>query len=164
MESSESTARERRAGRDGGQDPNDKMLMSNKPLHRFLRKDPTSFGISILIFGCAEMLMGFQLAYVHSMASIEMYYPFGEGALFAACGILSICTNRHPSKRMVTACLALYIASILAFFVFLACRIVVFHWTLMMWYRSHTRDWPSSMFKVVVVRWVTNPPANTTLD
>lgn len=177
------------------------MLMSNKPLHRFLGKDPTSFGISILIFGCAEMLMGFQLVYVHDAASMEVYYPFGEGALFAVCGILSICTNRHPSKRMVTVCLAMYIVSILGFFVFLACRVIVFHWTFMESVRSY-HDSPSGLFKVrqivaiesimfifstcvlvlliflsavarfalksthteVVVRWVTNPPADTTLD
>ncbi|XP_044061323.1 uncharacterized protein LOC122880353 isoform X2 [Siniperca chuatsi] len=90
-------------GTDGDQEVDHKLLMSSKPLHRFVQKEPKCLGIVILIFGCAELLMGFQLASesVHTACQI----PFWQGVLFLICGIVSIYTEVHPSKKMVTVCL-----------------------------------------------------------
>ncbi|XP_029965646.1 uncharacterized protein LOC115401536 [Salarias fasciatus] len=142
MEESESTARERATGGDGGRESSSRMLNSNKPLHRFLQRESRSLGIVILIFGCAELLMGFQLAYAgRSMSSNAIYGPFWEGTLFAVCGSLSIYTNRNPSKRMVTVCLAMYLVSISGFFVCFGYRIHIFCSSPMMWYRIGSWPW-----------------------
>lgn len=37
--------------------------------------------IVVLIFGCAEVLMGFQLANGGSKSSVEIYIPYWQGAL-----------------------------------------------------------------------------------
>lgn len=119
------------------------MLNTNKPLHRFLQKESRSLGIVLLIFGCAELLMGFQLASDKVISSHDIYCPFWEGALFSICGVLSIYTDRHPSKKMVTVCLAMYIVSILGFFVTFSYRIYVFLISPMVRYRIKSRPWGS---------------------
>lgn len=88
-------------------------VMGSKPLHRFIRGEPRCLGIAILVFGCAEFQMGVELMYDQSFNSITMYTPFWQGALFVISGILSIYTEVHPSKKMVTVCLAMYVVSIL---------------------------------------------------
>ncbi|TDH07720.1 hypothetical protein EPR50_G00108460 [Perca flavescens] len=123
MEGTESTARERTTGRDGSQAPNDTLLMSSKPLHRFIQKEPRSLGIVILIFGCAELLMGFQLSKENEHTSFAIYIPFWQGVLFLVCGNLSIYTELHPSKKMVTVCLAMYVVSLLGIVVSIGYRI-----------------------------------------
>lgn len=115
--------------------------MSNKPLHRFVRQDPRSFGIAILIFGCAELLMGFHLRVVGEISSFGIYSPFWEGLLFSICGVLSIYTDRHPSKKMVTVCLALYITSIFGFFVSFGNKVYIFSMSDLMWYKARDKDW-----------------------
>ncbi|XP_070769658.1 membrane-spanning 4-domains subfamily A member 4A-like [Enoplosus armatus] len=113
MEGTESTPRERTSGKDGNQEADHKVLMSSKPLHRFIQREPKSLGIVIAIFGCAELLMGFQLASEDAHSSGQIYIPFWQGALFLVCGNLSIYTEVHPSKKMVTVCLAMYVVSLL---------------------------------------------------
>lgn len=47
MEDTESTARERTRGKDGNQEPEaNTVLMSSKPLHRFISGDPKSLGVT----------------------------------------------------------------------------------------------------------------------
>ncbi|XP_030594569.1 membrane-spanning 4-domains subfamily A member 4D-like isoform X2 [Archocentrus centrarchus] len=130
MEGTESTTRQERTNGDQGTDSN--VLLSNKPLHRFVQKEPRSLGIVVLIFGCAELLMGFQLAGQNTASSNGIYIPFWQGALFLACGILSIYTELHPSKKMVTVCLAIYVVSIFGIIISMLYRIpllIRFNWS-----------------------------------
>ncbi|XP_071313629.1 membrane-spanning 4-domains subfamily A member 15-like [Trachinotus anak] len=124
MEGTEPTTRERTT--DGTQEPDHAVLMSSKPLHRFVQREPRSLGIVILIFGCAELLMGFQLASENVSTSYGIYIPFWQGALFLVCGNLSIYTEIHPSKKMVTVCLAMYVISILGIIISSCHRIYCF--------------------------------------
>ncbi|XP_078116837.1 uncharacterized protein LOC144524445 [Sander vitreus] len=126
MEGTESTTRERTTGKNGSQAPNHMLLMSSKPLHRFIQKEPRSLGIVILIFGCAELLMGFQLSKEIVQTSCAIYIPFWQGVLFLVCGNLSIYTEIHPSKKMVTVCLAMYVVSLLGIVVSIGYRIYLF--------------------------------------
>uniref|UniRef100_A0A3B5AD47 MARVEL domain-containing protein n=1 Tax=Stegastes partitus TaxID=144197 RepID=A0A3B5AD47_9TELE len=141
MEGTESTTRQRAAGAAGNREPDQSLLMSGKPLHRFIQKEPRSLGIVVLIFGCAELLMGFQLASETLVTSYGIYVPYWQGALFLVCGILSIYTELHPSKKMVTVCLAMYVVSILGIIVSLGYRIYCFiHMIVDGYYRRNTSD------------------------
>lgn len=113
MEGTEPTIRERTKQQDGNPKADNALLMSSKPLHRFVRREPRTLGIVVLIFGCAEFLMGFQLATESKLTSCQIYIPFWQGFLFIICGNLSIYTEIHPSKKMVTVCLAMYVVSLL---------------------------------------------------
>lgn len=111
---------------DANQEADHGVLMSSKPLHRFVQREPRSLGIVILICGCAELLMGFQLASESVQTSCEIYIPFWQGFLFLVCGNLSIYTEVHPSKKMVTVCLSMYVVSLLGIVVSIVYRIYCF--------------------------------------
>ncbi|XP_069027956.1 membrane-spanning 4-domains subfamily A member 4A-like [Embiotoca jacksoni] len=134
MEGAESIARERTTEKDGDQEVEHKVVMSSKPLHRFVQKEPRSLGIVILMFGCAELLMGFQLHLESVQTSNHIYIPVWQGALFLVCGILSIYTELHPSKKMVTVCLAMYVVSLVGIIVSIVYRIICFF---RLSYRTH---------------------------
>ncbi|XP_060935335.1 uncharacterized protein LOC133011588 isoform X2 [Limanda limanda] len=119
MEGPEPTTRATATRQDGNQE----LLMTSKPLHRFIQKEPKVLGIVILIFGCAELLMGFHLASETVQNSCAIYIPFWQGILFLVCGKLSVYTGIHPSKKMVTVCLAMYVVSILGVVVSIGFRI-----------------------------------------
>lgn len=122
MEDSDSRARSTEVGDQGACR---RELLSTKPLHRFVQREPKSFGIVILIFGCAELLMGFQLAGDPvKITSCYLYIPFWQGILFLVCGILSIYTGIHPSKKMVTVCLAMYVVSFIGVLFSVVSRII----------------------------------------
>ncbi|GAA6235847.1 membrane-spanning 4-domains subfamily A member 4D-like [Lates japonicus] len=123
MEGTEPATRGRTTAPDGNQGADSSVLMSSKPLHRFVKNEPRSLGIVILIFGCAELLMGFQLASETVQTSSRIYIPFWQGTLFLICGNLSIYTEIHPSKKMVTVCLAMYVVSLLGLVVSVGYRI-----------------------------------------
>ncbi|TNN70494.1 hypothetical protein EYF80_019229 [Liparis tanakae] len=126
MEETESTTIERTTGQDGHQAADQMLSTSSKPLHRFVQKGPRILGIIILICGCAEVLMGFVLTREMEPTSHVFYIPFWQGALFLICGNLSIYTEIHPSKKMVTVCLAMYVASLLGIVISIALRIYIF--------------------------------------
>ncbi|XP_056295006.1 membrane-spanning 4-domains subfamily A member 4D-like isoform X3 [Pseudoliparis swirei] len=126
MEETESTTIERTTGQDGHQAADHMLSKSSKPLHRFVQKGPRILGIVILICGCAEVLMGFVLTREEDHTSHVVYIPFWQGALFLICGNLSIYTEIHPSKKMVTVCLAMYMVSLLGLVVSIAFRISFF--------------------------------------
>uniref|UniRef100_A0A3P8TGP2 Uncharacterized protein n=1 Tax=Amphiprion percula TaxID=161767 RepID=A0A3P8TGP2_AMPPE len=136
MEGTESTTRQRATAEAGNQQSDNTVLMSSKPLHRFVQKEPRSLGIVILMFGCAELLMGFQLSGETMRTSYGIYIPFWQGALFLVCGILSIYTELHPSKKMVTVCLAMYVVSILGIIVSLCYRhrFIIFSYYMRSWF------------------------------
>lgn len=96
----------------GTQEVDQKLQMSSKPVHRFVKGEPKSLGIVILLLGCAEFLMGFLLI-GERLTSAVAHIPFWQGLLFIICGILSIYTERHTSKKMVTVCFAMYIVTML---------------------------------------------------
>ncbi|XP_056143686.1 membrane-spanning 4-domains subfamily A member 15 isoform X2 [Lampris incognitus] len=125
MAERESAAAERGSGETDGNKEADcnQMVSSSKPLHRFVKGEPRCVGIVILFFGCAEVLMGFVLARVEYETSNYIYVPFWQGALFLISGNLSIYTEIHPSKKMVTVCLAMYIVALLGLPVSIGCRI-----------------------------------------
>ncbi|XP_054453879.1 membrane-spanning 4-domains subfamily A member 4D-like isoform X2 [Anoplopoma fimbria] len=156
MEETESTTRDRTTGHDGNQAADNMLLMSSKPLHRFVQKEPKSLGIAILIFGCAEILMGFLLAKSSEYTSYVIYTPFWQGALLLLCGNLSIYTEIHPSKKMVTVCLAMYVVSLFGLVISIGQRISIFG------YLSHfgTRGFPYS--HVVIIQHIQHPLSETT--
>nr|XP_020480101.1 uncharacterized protein LOC109974308 [Monopterus albus] len=127
MEGTEQTIRERTTERDGTQEADHRVLLTSKPLHRFVQREPKSLGIVILIFGCIEILMGFQLARENERTSTFAYVPFWQGILFIICGTLSIYTEVHPSKKMVTVCLAMYVISLLGIIVSGSFRLFCFN-------------------------------------
>ncbi|XP_034399230.1 uncharacterized protein LOC117737394 [Cyclopterus lumpus] len=126
MEETESTTIERTTEQDGHQAADHMLSMSSKPLHRFVQKGPRFLGIVILIFGSAEVLMGFVLTRESDPNSHTFYIPFWQGALFLVCGNLSIYAELHPSKKMVTVCLAMYVVSLLGIVVSSFFRIYFF--------------------------------------
>ncbi|XP_015251877.1 PREDICTED: uncharacterized protein LOC107098620 isoform X2 [Cyprinodon variegatus] len=89
------------------------MMKHSKPLHRFTQNQPRSFGIVVLMFGCAEVVMGFVMAGADLQTSFSLYIPFWQGTMFLVCGVLSIYTELHPSKKTVTICLAMSVVSML---------------------------------------------------
>ncbi|KAM9849457.1 uncharacterized protein ACBR49_006762 [Aulostomus maculatus] len=140
MDDSESTIRERTRGHVGNQEANNMLLMNSKPLHRFVQKEPRSIGIAIVVLGCAELLMGFVLATETLTTSSEIYIPFWQGALFLVCGNLSIYTEMHPSKRMVTVCLAMYVVTILGIIVSVCFRISYLTSFSILWFLTDSDD------------------------
>ncbi|XP_013863541.1 membrane-spanning 4-domains subfamily A member 4D [Austrofundulus limnaeus] len=125
MEDTEPTTRPKTAGGDGNQVTND-TLMSGKPLHRFVQREPRCLGIVLLLFAFPELMMGFVLADVKLYSSNNIYIPFWQGTLFSLCGILSIYTELHPSKKMVSACLSMYAVALVGILVSLGYRIHFF--------------------------------------
>ncbi|KAM4555015.1 uncharacterized protein PAE49_014208 [Odontesthes bonariensis] len=143
MEDTQSTTRERTTGNDGNREADNTMLMNSKPLHRFVQREPRSLGIIILMCGCAEVLMGFVMAGENTDTSYKIYVPFWQGALFLVCGILSIYTELHPSKRMVTVCLAMNVVTLLGVIVSIGYRIHCFGYYTFLIHRHHYYDHPS---------------------
>ncbi|KAM8848114.1 membrane-spanning 4-domains subfamily A member 4A-like [Synchiropus picturatus] len=111
MEGSDSTERGQ-VGRNQDSEPEHTILMSSKPLHRFVQKEPRSLGIVLVLLGCGELLLGANLMDGRRDDPYNLYVPFWLGAEFVLCGSLSIFTGAKPSKKMVTVCLAMYIISI----------------------------------------------------
>ncbi|XP_036932950.1 membrane-spanning 4-domains subfamily A member 4D-like [Acanthopagrus latus] len=137
----ESTTRERTTGNAGKSEANQTTLMSGKPLHRFVQREPRCLGIALVVFGCAEVLMGFHLAGENQPSSSLIYIPFWQGILFLACGNLSIYTEIHPSKKMVTVCLAMYVVSLLGIIVSAGFRIYCLTYYSYLNYRArYSRD------------------------
>ncbi|PWA23607.1 hypothetical protein CCH79_00006072 [Gambusia affinis] len=104
MEETKSTMVEKPTGENENQKLDETLLLSSKPLHRFVQKQPRSFGIVILMFGCAEVVMGCAMANNDMETSFRIYIPFWQGTL-------------------VTASLAMYVVSLLGIIVTIARRI-----------------------------------------
>ncbi|KAK5897116.1 hypothetical protein CesoFtcFv8_010207 [Champsocephalus esox] len=136
MEGTESTTRERSTAKDGNKAA-DQEVLSSKPLHRFVQREPRNVGIAILIFGCAEVMMGFTLFGERgAFTSFGIYTSFWQGTLFLVCGGLSIYTELRPSKKMVTVCLSMYVVSLLGIIVSLFYRIRLFSIYVLKLYRD----------------------------
>ncbi|XP_056326686.1 membrane-spanning 4-domains subfamily A member 4D isoform X2 [Danio aesculapii] len=84
----------------------------NKPVHRFLRGQPKSIGVVMTMMGVALFMFGIPMTVqTDMMTSADTFSPFWLGILFCICGILYILSERNPSKKMITASLALSIIS-----------------------------------------------------
>ncbi|TRY91606.1 hypothetical protein DNTS_021764 [Danionella cerebrum] len=82
----------------------------NKPVHRFLRGQPKSLGVVLIITGVCMLVFGIQMRVTSSVASsAETYSPYWLGTLFFTCGLLYVLSERKPSKKIITASLALSI-------------------------------------------------------
>ncbi|XP_029020429.1 uncharacterized protein LOC114864007 [Betta splendens] len=135
MEGAEPAAGGATTGRRGDPGADDAVLMSSKPLHRFVQREPGSLGIVLVVCGCAEILMGFHLAAEPLVSSYKLYIPIWEGALFLISGNLSIYTERQPSKKMVTVTLSMYLVSFFGVLVSFSYRVFCFS------YLHHTSRW-----------------------
>ncbi|CAL8330285.1 unnamed protein product [Gadus morhua 'NCC'] len=87
------------------------VVMNSKPLHLFIKRETQTLGIVVLMFGCAELLMASEFFFIYNLSYV--YMTFGQGAVFFICGILSISSVRHPSKKCVTICLAMYVVTLI---------------------------------------------------
>ncbi|XP_036950214.1 uncharacterized protein LOC119017582 [Acanthopagrus latus] len=94
--------------------PQDTTIGGSKPLHRFMKGQPKNVGVIVLVLGSGFFIISIslrQLNILHSWAII----PPGLllGTLFITCGILFIVTEHNPTKKTVTASLALSIMTLL---------------------------------------------------
>ncbi|XP_026135084.1 membrane-spanning 4-domains subfamily A member 15-like isoform X2 [Carassius auratus] len=88
----------------------------SKPLHRFLRGQPKSIGVVLVIMGIGLFMFGIPItteSYIQILEEQKSSTPFWIGTLFFICGLLYILSERNPSKKIITASLALNIISII---------------------------------------------------
>ncbi|KAL7855444.1 hypothetical protein AOLI_G00190480 [Acnodon oligacanthus] len=85
----------------------------SKPLHRFLRAEPKTVGIALILMGCCLFMFGIPLKMEVLDNSSNLYSSFWLGILYFMCGVVYILAERGPTKKTVTASLALSIISIL---------------------------------------------------
>ncbi|XP_036439170.1 uncharacterized protein si:ch1073-291c23.2 [Colossoma macropomum] len=85
----------------------------SKPLHRFLRGEPKTVGIVLILMGSCLFMFGIPPKMDTLESSSDIYSSFWLGILYFTCGVLYILAEREPTKKIVTASLALSIISIL---------------------------------------------------
>ncbi|XP_052469737.1 uncharacterized protein LOC128026526 isoform X2 [Carassius gibelio] len=86
----------------------------SKPVHRFLRGQPKSIGVVLVIMGIGLFMFGIPMTSESFIPTLEeQFTPFWIGILFFICGLLYILSERNPSKKIITASLALNIISII---------------------------------------------------
>ncbi|XP_008308632.1 uncharacterized protein LOC103379013 [Cynoglossus semilaevis] len=87
----------------------------SKPLHRFMKGQPKTVGIVVLVLGAAFLIISTVI--VRSNDSHHMFLimqpGFLLGILFIMSGMLYILTEHNPTKKAVTISLALSIVTIL---------------------------------------------------
>ncbi|XP_048864166.1 uncharacterized protein LOC125738816 isoform X3 [Brienomyrus brachyistius] len=84
----------------------------SKPLHRFMRADPKSIGVAMVILGSSLLITGIAMM-PDIMGNNPAYRGLWLGTVFVFCGILYVLSGSRPSKKLVTASLALSIASLI---------------------------------------------------
>ncbi|KAF4105374.1 membrane-spanning 4-domains subfamily A member 15-like isoform X2 [Onychostoma macrolepis] len=86
----------------------------SKPVHRFLRGQPKSIGVVLVMMGIGLFMFGIPMNVdSDALTSVELLTPFWLGILFFICGLLYILSERNPSKKMITASFALSIISVI---------------------------------------------------
>ncbi|KAL4640880.1 hypothetical protein GN956_G11254 [Arapaima gigas] len=112
-------------------EPQTTLIGTTKPLHRFIRGEPKSIGVVMLFLGLSQFLIGIPMKLDISENSTNSYCEFWLGILFISSGILFILSENNPSKKLVTASMAVGIVSIigavLAFFEFLVSTLKTQH-------------------------------------
>lgn len=84
----------------------------SKPLHRFIKRQPKTVGIMVLVLGLSFFNVSITTTPEYSMWT-AIPPGFMLGTLFVICGTLYIVTEHIPTKKTVTISLALSIVSIL---------------------------------------------------
>uniref|UniRef100_A0A3B3T0X0 Si:ch1073-291c23.2 n=1 Tax=Paramormyrops kingsleyae TaxID=1676925 RepID=A0A3B3T0X0_9TELE len=84
----------------------------SKPLHRLMRADPKSIGVAMMILGGSQLITGIPMM-LDIMGNNAVYGGLWLGTVFVICGILYFLSGSSPSKKLVTANLALSIASLI---------------------------------------------------
>ncbi|KAI2657386.1 B-lymphocyte antigen CD20 [Labeo rohita] len=117
----------------------------SKPLHRFLRGQPKSIGVVLVMMGVGLFIFGIATnVETDAPTSAEQFTPFWLGILFFICGLLYILSERSPSKKLITASLALSIISVIgslsAMIDFSRAIVGIYHvqWDHM--YENHTQE------------------------
>ncbi|XP_048061989.1 uncharacterized protein si:ch1073-291c23.2 isoform X1 [Megalobrama amblycephala] len=96
----------------GAPEPVTMVTGGNKPVHRFLKGQPKSIGIVLVMMGICLFMFGIVIDVRSDVTtSADMYSPFWLGTLFFICGLLYILSERNPSKKIITASFALSIIS-----------------------------------------------------
>ncbi|XP_061820300.1 uncharacterized protein [Nerophis lumbriciformis] len=87
----------------------------SKPLHRFMKAQPQSVGVAVVILGVSFIIASIIMAVDHPAHHLWRTTPLGyiTGIKFIACGVLYIITEHNPTKKTVTASLALSIVTII---------------------------------------------------
>ncbi|KAI3377776.1 hypothetical protein L3Q82_008915 [Scortum barcoo] len=87
---------------------------ASKPLHRFLKGQPKIVGIVVLVLGSSFFIVSIACM-SNTVQYIWTVIPPGLllGVLFSVSGILYILAEHNPTKKMITASLALSIVTIL---------------------------------------------------
>ncbi|XP_056126101.1 membrane-spanning 4-domains subfamily A member 4D isoform X2 [Rhinichthys klamathensis goyatoka] len=104
----------------GASEPISVVTGGSKPVHRFLKGQPKCIGIVLVMMAVCLIMFGIAMnVQSDAMTSADMYTPFWLAILFFICGVLYILCERNPSKKIITASLALSIISTIG--VFCAC-------------------------------------------
>ncbi|KAM9410469.1 membrane-spanning 4-domains subfamily A member 15-like isoform 2-T2 [Pholidichthys leucotaenia] len=85
-----------------------------KPLHRFIKGQPKAVGIVVLVLGSSIFVVSAGTVTDSHYTWAAISPSFVMGTLFIISGILYILTEHNPTKKKVTASLALSIVSIMA--------------------------------------------------
>ncbi|XP_036403252.1 membrane-spanning 4-domains subfamily A member 4A [Megalops cyprinoides] len=103
--------------------PNTTVVGGSKPLHRFIRGEPKTIGVVMLFLGGSLFIFGIPMKMDPVQTSSDYFCSFWLGTLFIICGTLYVLAEHTPTKKLVTASMALSIVSILgvvlAFFEFI---------------------------------------------
>ncbi|XP_067277718.1 membrane-spanning 4-domains subfamily A member 4D-like isoform X1 [Pseudorasbora parva] len=106
---------EDRAATADASEPISMVTGGSKPLHHFLKGQPKCIGIVLVMMGVCLVMFGIALnGQVKLITFEERLTPFWLGTLFCMCGLLYILSECNPSKKFITASLALSIISTIA--------------------------------------------------
>ncbi|XP_060924630.1 uncharacterized protein LOC132998903 [Limanda limanda] len=88
----------------------------SKPLHRFMKGQPKTIGVVVLVLGSSFFIISIAIAGELSSYSVWRITPsvIIQAILLIICGIMYILTEHNPTKKTVTISLALSIVSILS--------------------------------------------------
>ncbi|KAG7462764.1 hypothetical protein MATL_G00188250 [Megalops atlanticus] len=104
-------------------EPNTTVVVGSKPLHRFIRGEPKAIGVVMLFLGGSLFIFGIPMKMDPVETSSDYFCSFWLGTLFIISGTLYVLAEHTPTKKLVTASMALSIVSILgvilAFFEFI---------------------------------------------
>ncbi|XP_062243661.1 uncharacterized protein LOC133953645 [Platichthys flesus] len=87
----------------------------SKPLHRFMKGQPKTIGVVVLVLGSSFFIISFAMAKELFNEPLWRIDPSGfiQAILFIICGIMYILAEHNPTKKTVTISFALSIVSIL---------------------------------------------------
>uniref|UniRef100_A0A673JF81 Membrane-spanning 4-domains subfamily A member 4D-like n=1 Tax=Sinocyclocheilus rhinocerous TaxID=307959 RepID=A0A673JF81_9TELE len=117
----------------------------SKPVHRFLRGQPKSIGVVLVMMGIGLFMFAIPMnVQSDALISADQFTPFWLGILFFICGLLYILSERNPSKKMITASLALSIISVIgvlsALVEFSGAIAGIYHTHWVNMYENHTEE------------------------